>query len=443
MNSSINNNLAADDSANYLHEIKPNREDKILDSCRKLLTVILEDYTGPVAIRLWNNEVVIGDDSAACTLVFRKAYPLQELFLRKDLNRLAEAHLCGDVDAEGEVELFFDLVDYLLNRELTPVEHIRIFQLIAMMPNSRKKNGSPFQKIGAARDGNSKGSIAHHYDIGNEFYRLFLDPEMVYSCAYFSDPEQSLADAQRDKLDYICRKLRLAPGQKLLDIGCGWGGLALWAARNYRVEVHGITLSQEQYNYAVARSQDLKLDKRIKFELRDYRELPNDIHYDRIVSVGMFEHIGIDNFPIYFNAIKKLLKPDGLFLNHGITNDAEWGDTPITRFMNKYIFPDGELARIGTVINAMEDAGLEILDTEALRPHYVFTLRHWIKNLAASKEKAIRAAGNATYRLWRLYMAGSAYYFNHGSTGLYQVLACNNRQPWPLPLRRDGLYANH
>ena len=377
-----------------------------------------------------------------CTLVFRQPYPLRELFLGGDLNRLTEAHLNGDVDAEGDLEMFFGLVEFLQNRVFTLAERIRIFQLAARMPNSRKKNVSPFHRTKAVRDSNSKDSIAHHYDISNEFYRLFLDPEMVYSCAYFSDPGQSLAEAQRDKLDYICRKLRLAEGQSLLDIGCGWGGLALWAANNYGVYVHGITLSQEQYNYAVARVRELQLESQVEIEIRDYRNLSVNGRYDRIVSVGMFEHIGIKNFPTYFSLIRRLLKPNGLFLNHGITNDTGWRNTSVTRFINNYIFPDGELARIGTVINAMEDAGLEILDTEALRPHYVLTLRHWIKNLDKNMTKTINIAGESIYRLWCIYMAGSAYYFRQGGTGLYQILACNSRQPWPLPLRRDDLYLN-
>ena len=403
-----------------------------------LLHMALKDYHGPVAVRLWNNNIVAGKENAPCSLVFRKPYPLCDLLLTRNLNHLAEAHLDGDVDTEGELELVFDLVDYLQGRLFTPLERMLMFLQAMRLISHGGNTGSRRARV--TRDENTMDSIAHHYDISNEFYKLFLDPEMVYSCAYFFDPDQSLAQAQLDKLDYICRKLRLAPGQKLLDIGCGWGGLAFWAARNYGVDVHGITLSRNQYEYAAARACELGLNDRVRLELRDYRELKETILYDRVVSVGMFEHIGIKNFPVYFHKVRQLLKPGGLFLNHGITNDTGWLRTPVARFINTYIFPDGELARISDVSAAMEKEGFEILDVEALRPHYTLTLRKWIRSLEKNRKKAIKIAGERIYKLWRLYMAGSAYYFNQGSTGIYQVLAGLNRRPWSLPLRRDGLY---
>lgn len=394
-----------------------------------------------MAIRLWNDETVIGNSDAVFTLVFRQAYPLKELILNRNLSRFAEAHLSGDVEGEGDLKQFFDFVEHLQSRKFGLLERIKLFKL-ALAINCHRDSQSLLDRNRSPKNTNSRESIAHHYDVHNDFYKLFLDPEMVYSCAYFSDENQPLAQAQRDKLDYICRKLRLAEGQKLLDIGCGWGGLAFWAARNYGVEVHGITLSQEQYDYAVSRSRELGLKEKVKFELRDYRDLDGEEQYDRIVSVGMFEHIGIANFPRYFHTVSRLLKPKGLFLNHGITNDTGWRDTPVTRFMNEFIFPDGELARVSDVTDAMENQSLEILDTEALRPHYAMTLCHWVSKLEAAKDEAIRLVGFPTYRLWVLYMIGSAYYFTQGSTGLYQILACKSRSAWPLPLRREGLYCN-
>jgi cyclopropane-fatty-acyl-phospholipid synthase len=440
MNNLFNKKFTESKQTSHFDALNIKLHDKRLRLCTELLHIIFKDYKGRVSIRLWNDEVVIGSRAAVCTLVFNQPYSLSDLLLNRDLNRLAEAYLYGDVDAEGNLEMLFGLVEYLQNRFFTLAERLRIFLLALKVASDGRKRGLISSDIGAERNSNTKDSIAHHYDISNEFYRLFLDPEMVYSCAYFSSPEQSLAAAQRDKLDYICRKLRLVPGQKLLDIGCGWGGLSLWAARNYGVNVHAITLSQKQYSYAVARACDLKLDNRVNFELRDYRELPDSARYDRIVSVGMFEHIGTDNFPVYFKTIKRLLKSDGLFLNHGITNDTGWQRTPITLFINKYIFPDGELARISEVTTAMEKAGFEILDTEALRPHYVLTLRNWVSELDKNRDKAIDIAGEMIYKLWRLYMAGSVYYFNEGNTGVYQILACKQHQPWLLPLRRDDLY---
>ena len=347
----------------------------ILKASRDLLHIILKDYTGPVAVRLWNNETVTGKKYASCSLVFRKPYPLSDLLLTRNLNSLAEAHLDGDVDAEGDLEMVFGLIDYLQNRVFTLGERIAMFLLAARLIAYGRISG--VKTVGSVRNDNSRESISHHYDISNDFYRLFLDPEMIYSCAYFSSPDQSLAEAQRDKLDYICRKLRLVPGQRLLDIGCGWGGLAFWAARHYGIKVHGITLSRNQFDYAISRRKELGLEASVSFELRDYRNLPDDIHYDRIVSVGMFEHIGTENFPVYFQSVKRLLAPGGLFLNHGITNDTGWLHTPVTQFINTYIFPDGELAQVSDVSAAMEKEGFEILDVEALRPHYTLTLRNW------------------------------------------------------------------
>jgi len=263
---------------------------------------------------------------------------------------------------------------------------------------------------------------------------------MVYSCAYYRTTGQSLAEAQQDKLDYLCRKLRLQPGQTLLDIGCGWGALALWAARHYRVRVRGITLSRAQQRLAQERVRAAGLRDRVCIDLLDYRHLPADRQYDRIVSVGMFEHVGVKNFPAYFGAVRRVLKSNGLFLNHGITSETGWRRTPLTRFMNRHIFPDGELARIGKVIDAIEHAGFETLDIENLRRHYTLTLRHWVHVLESKRDQVIRCSSEVTYRLWRLYMSGCAFYFNEGSIGLYQVLAGHRHQPQPVPLRREDLY---
>jgi|TARA_R110000851_G_scaffold162353_1_gene306062 cyclopropane-fatty-acyl-phospholipid synthase len=225
---------------------------------------------------------------------------LRELLLNRSLGALAEAHLKGDVDGQCAPEVFFELVDYLQERKWTLKERLTLL-LLAVGIAKRPRDASNVFQSWAARTHNGRESISHHYDVSNAFYRLFLDPEMVYSCAYFSDPGQTLDAAQQDKLDYLCRKLRLQPGQSLLDIGCDWGGLAFWAASHYGARVHGITLSQQQFDYATARAIELGLEDKVRFELRDYRQLSDAQLYDRIVSVGMFEHIGIRNFPDYFS----------------------------------------------------------------------------------------------------------------------------------------------
>lgn len=411
-------------------------------AARRILRLVLKDYHGPVAIRLWNGETVGSDLAAPCTLVFRHPAVLRDLVLHQDLMHLAEAHLAGAVDVEGDLEALFDLSEYLHDFAPSWSRRLKALGWALRLPASGEVDTPRARRAGRAARRNSPLSIAHHYDVSNEFYRLWLDPEMVYSCAYFRDESQTLAAAQRDKLDYICRKLRLAPGQTLLDIGCGWGALVCWAAHRYHVQAHGITLSEQQYAHAKARVDSEGLAEQVKIELRDYRDLPCETRYDRVVSVGMFEHIGVANFPIYFDTVKRVLKPGGLFLNHGITNDTGWRRTPLTRFINRYVFPDGELARISDVVDAMERAGFEILDVEGLRRHYALTLRRWVQALQAHRTHAVKTVSEATYRLWRLYMAGSAYYFDQGSVNVYQVLAGQAYQPLVTPLRRDDLYRN-
>lgn len=407
-----------------------------------IIATVLAGYHGPVAVRMADGPVIKGHPSPSCFVTFNSPGALRDLVLRRDLIRLGEAYLSGAVDIDGDLETLFDLAPYLKALDLPRYSKLAVLAKALRIPPEKKNRLMRFTYAQRAAKRNSKASISHHYDVGNDFYQLWLDPEMVYSCAYFRDAGQPLAEAQRDKLDYICRKLRLAPGQRLLDIGCGWGALILWAARHYGVQAHGITLSEQQYQYAVERVHSEGLDKQIKVEPRDYRDLPRDAQYDRVVSVGMFEHIGVDNFSRYFGTVKRVLKTDGLFLNHGISYDGGWQPTPLTRFINKYVFPDGELARISDVNDAMDEAGFELLDVESLRRHYALTLRHWIGALESKRNVVIGLSNEKTYRLWRLYMAGSAYYFNEGSLNVYQVLTGHAHQFLCTPMRRDDLYRN-
>jgi len=409
----------------------------------EIISTIMTGYNGSVAIRLWDGTLAHGTPNASCTIIFRTPAALRDLLLHRNLLRLADSYLTNDVDVEGDFESLFDLRTHLSSRDLSLGTRLSLMFKALRLPGEHRNASIKKWRAKLTAHRNSKASISHHYDVSNEFYRLWLDPEMVYSCAYFHTEQQSLADAQTDKLDILCRKLRLQPGQALLDIGCGWGALAIHAARHYGVTVHGITLSEEQQHFAVNRVRDEGLEQQIQIELRDYRDLPDEGRYDRVVSVGMFEHIGIKNFPTYFNKVKSVLKPDGLFLNHGITSETGWQRTPLTRFMNRYIFPDGELARISTVIEAMENAGFETLDVECLRRHYALTLRKWIANLERHREQAIHHSSEVTYRLWRLYMTGCAYYFDEGDIGLHQVLVGHRHQVQPVPLCRDDIYTNH
>jgi len=410
------------------------------DISSRIFSTLLKNYQGKVAIQLWEGSQIAASPDTECCIIFHDPGVIRELVLYRSLSRLTEAYLDGSISVNGNMETLFDLEKHLKKMHLSLGKKWRLLWLALQLPGRHHAAAITKQSTKKTTHKNSSASIAHHYDVSNEFYQLWLDPEMVYSCAYFSNEQQSLAEAQREKLDYLCRKLRLQPGQTLLDIGCGWGALAIHAARHYGVTVHGITLSKAQQQFANKRVLAEGLEDQVKIELLDYRDLPERAEYDRVVSVGMFEHVGLKNFPTYFGTVKRVLKSGGLFLNHGITSDTRWRRTPVTRFINRYIFPDGELTRVSEVADAMEQAGFEVLDTEGLRRHYAYTLRRWVQALEASREKAISQTSEATYRLWRLYMAGSAYFFNQGSIGVHQLLVGHQQDPLPIPLRRDDLY---
>ncbi|MGK7344728.1 MAG: class I SAM-dependent methyltransferase [Candidatus Nitrospinota bacterium M3_3B_026] len=403
---------------------------------REALKTAFKGYNGPTAVRLWNGETVVGDRAAPCAIALKHPGALRSLVLRRDILELAELCLDGLIDIEGDLEKVFDFVEGLEGLRPGAKDKALILWKASRLPSLDKRGRDGVH----GRKRNDRRAISSHYDVSNDFYRLWLDPELVYSCAYFRDEGQSLAEAQRDKLDHILKKLRIKPGQTLLDIGCGWGALIRMAARRYGARAHGITLSEEQYRYAAGKIREEGLSGVARVDLMDYRDLPEDASYDRIVSVGMFEHIGLNSFPDYFGTIHRALKPGGLFLNHGITNDSGWTPNPMREFLNRYVFPDGELTRISAVTRAMEEAGFEILDVESLRRHYAMTLRRWIRALEANADEAKRLVGERAYRVWRLYMAGSAHYFQKGSVMVYQALACHKGRAEAAPLRRDDLY---
>ena len=292
----------------------------------------------------------------------------------------------------------------------------------------------------------NRANIGHHYDVSDAFYRLWLDSQMVYSCAYFRTEDDTLDDAQAGKLDHICRKLRLEPGERFLDIGCGWGALLFRAAQRHGVQATGITLSQHQFDYVSGEIAARGLTGRVRVELRDYLDLPEDALYDKIASVGMFEHVGIARFPRYFGKIGRLLKPGGLVLNHGITHNplgAQSLGSGIGDFVDEYVFPGGELAHVAKVMAGMAEQGLEVIDAEALRPHYAKTLWRWCERLEANADAARAEIGEEKYRVWRIYLAGSAHAFDRGWLSLWQLLAGKPLPDGrlPHPLTRDYMYA--
>ena len=286
-------------------------------------------------------------------------------------------------------------------------------------------------------------AIQFHYDVSNEFYALFLDRRMVYTCAYYRRPDGDLDQAQEDKLDLVCRKLRLQPGERLLDIGCGWGSLVVWAAERYGVRAHGVTLSRGQADYAQAWIRRLGIEDRARVDHLDYRDLPPDLRFDKIAAVGVIEHIGVRNYPRYFARVHELLAAGGLFLNHGITHGKGWRRSTETDFLERHVFPNAEMDDVSHILDVLERADFEIRDVESLREHYARTTRQWVERLQANAERARALVGERVYRTWVAYLAASSVGFTQGSLGLYQVVAS---RPDPavreaVPATREAIYA--
>ncbi|SDY94860.1 cyclopropane-fatty-acyl-phospholipid synthase [Variovorax sp. YR634] len=377
----------------------------------------------PIALELPDGRRV-AQAGARVTLAFKEWTVLAKLAARQ-VGAIGEAYVEGKVQIEGAMR---DLIDATVGMlPGNPAETDTGWW--SRLQHRAKSHGSHSLRKDAAQ-------IEFHYDVSDDFYALWLDPRRVYSCAYFRTPDLTLAQAQEAKLDHICRKLMLQPGERYLDIGSGWGALLLWAAEHYGVDATGITLSKNQHAYVQRLIEQKGLQGRVRVELRDYRELSVDQPFDKISSVGMFEHVGAANMPTYFRKIHSLLKPGGLVMNHGITSGelnyrqlgAGMGD-----FIEKYIFPGGELLHVTHVLRETAAAGLEMVDTESLRPHYARTLWAWSDALEAQLDTARevlqrnggRQAENAerVLRAYRLYLAGSAMSFEQGWISLHQMLS--------------------
>jgi cyclopropane-fatty-acyl-phospholipid synthase len=381
----------------------------------------------PLAIELWNGKRYALAAQTSVTIRVPSVGALK-YFIDPDLAKLGEAYVEGHVDVEGPIQ-----------------EVLRAAEGLSRHLGGEKRGRRPLVINLHTRSRDAK-AIQYHYDVSNEFYALFLDREMVYSCAYFKTGDEDIHQAQAQKLDHLCRKLRLQPGDKLLDIGCGWGALVRWAARHYGVEATGVTLSQNQYRLANERIQADGLADRCKVLLQDYRDIPGSAVYDRIASVGMFEHVGLKNLPLYFGAIRRLLKDGGIVMNHGITSiDPESRAVGLGAgdFIGKYVFPHGELPHVSLVLKEMAAAGLEVMDVETLRLHYARTLRHWSDRLEANLATARKHADEKRLRIWRTYLAGCAHAFDQRWVSVQQVLATQSADPRtsPLPLTRDYIYS--
>lgn len=425
------------------------------DAALRILKRLLNGFPFPATLRLWNGAThVIGEAPPVFTLTLRDPAILRRLVSRHNPLVLAEAYFRGLLDVEGDFYAVLRLKDYFRKLALPLRERLALLVDALRLPKTAAAAPPPASGDTHALPGeyrhfthdhsrqSDREAIAFHYDVSNAFYALWLDAQMVYSCAYFETPDDTLDQAQRNKLEHICRKLRLKPGERFLDIGCGWGALVCWAAEHHGVHAHGLTLSQRQYDYARQRIAAAGLGDRVTVELRDYRDLAGEAVYDKISSVGMLEHVGLDKLPLYHATVRRVLRPGGLFLNHGITHDEDgWEKNVDTEFINRYVFPDGELDTVSNVQHGMEHAGFEIHDVECLRPHYALTLRHWVSRLEAAHDEALRHVDESIYRVWRLYMAACALEFESGGTGVYQILASRRGASPALPLTRRDLYA--
>jgi cyclopropane-fatty-acyl-phospholipid synthase len=418
-----------------------------------LLMRLFRRYPESLTLRLWDNTLIrtgsgAGRDSPF-TLVFRSPKAVASAVLDRDPLALADAYFCGDLDIEGDFFAALSIKDHLdalqvprSEKLMAAVTALRLRMMNSTLLDSGVPSPASAPRIKAHSKMENRDAIHFHYDVSNEFYALWLDRAMVYSCAYFETPEADLDTAQQAKLEHICRKLSLQKDELFLDIGCGWGALVIHAARNYGVRAHGVTLSAQQLKIAQQRIKQAGIADRVSVQLLDYRDLCGESQYDKIASVGMFEHVGLKNLPVYFSTVHRLLKPGGLFLNHGITHDREgWEPSVSTEFINRYVFPDGQLDTISNVQRVMEHEKLEIFDVEGLRPHYALTLRHWVGRLERERGQALQYVNEATYRVWRLYMAACALQFESGEIGIYQILASRRAVGVPrLPLTRRHLY---
>lgn len=388
---------------------------KVMDS---LLERKLERLTMPLAVVLPDGHR-LGSAAAPVRLRLKQLSPLAHL-ASGEIGKVAQDYVEDKLDFDCSVRDLMALAAQLIGTDPVREEAGRppLHWLRAIRLNARSR--ARHQPETDARQ------IRFHYDVSDDFYALWLDPSRLYSCAYYRDPGMTLAEAQNAKLDHICRKLMLRPGERFLDIGAGWGALLLWAAEHYGVRAHGITLSHNQHAHVNRLIDERGLRGRVTMELRDYRELPEHEPFDKIASVGMFEHVGRALMPAYFSKINRLLAPGGLLLNHGITaggtRNHEVG-AGIGPFIERYIFPGGELMHVSKAAEAMSEASLEPLDLENLRPHYARTLWAWSDALETRLATARTLTRDSVVRAYRLYLAGSATGFEQGWMALFQMLA--------------------
>jgi cyclopropane-fatty-acyl-phospholipid synthase len=395
---------------------------------------LLEDLLGadlPVAVRAYDGSV-LGPEDARTALVVRSPDALRRIVTAPNELGFGRAYVAGDLEVEGDIFDVISVAAHVEQLNLRPKQVLAALQLVGVSglkplpppPEEARLRGRRHSK---ARDA---AAIAHHYDVSNDFYRIVLGPSLTYSCAVWSDTTTTLEDAQAAKHELICRKLALEPGMRLLDVGCGWGSMLFHAAQHHGVQAVGVTLSRAQADDARKQVAELGLDDRVEVRFADFRDV-DDGPYDCISSIGMFEHVGLEELDNYFRRCHALLRPQGRLLNHGISRPGHarrkthrWWSPPWLgwNFTDRYVFPDGELHEIGDVVSTMQAAGFEVRHLESLREHYALTLRRWVANLEAQWDEAVRLVGEGRARVWRLYMAAAAVGFEHDDSQIHQVL---------------------
>ena len=426
-------------------------QDRYVEPTLDLLQGVFAGYPGrDFAVRLWDGTVWSPQGAAEhrFTIVLNHPAALRKMFFPPTERRLGEAYMFGDFEIEGELYEAIYLARYLWE-SWSWKDTLRFAPKLLRMPTRSGMSNEQIARVSGQKHSvnRDKQAIQYHYDVSNEFYQLWLDEKMVYSCAYFADPDESIDTAQSRKLDYICRKLRLQPGERLLDIGCGWGALIIHAAQHYGVEALGVTLSEKQLALANERIAAAGLADRCRAELQDYRHVDESQPFDKIVSVGMVEHVGRENLGIYFEKAYRLLKPGGVFLNHGITllsapfeSLYEAKDS----FVQQYVFPDGDSQPIQYVLDVAAKANFEARDVESLREHYALTLKNWLQRYEAHTDTILDMMGPQGYRQWRIYLAGARWVFESGYNSIHQALLYKSLDGRTahgyLPLTRDDWY---
>lgn len=430
------------------------KPDKRLAAAKRVIEQIGQQLDIDASVRLWDgSRHPLGRNvTSDLSIAINSPGALTSMMRWPSLDRLIRHYAHGRIDVEGGsiLELGERLSGKETRKQLKKINKLVLLREAAPLlfgpsdsPNASR--GYEGDEVGIHKSNrDDKRYIQFHYDVSNDFYRLFLDEAMIYTCAYFTNWSNSIDQAQQDKLEMICRKLRLKAGDRLLDIGCGWGGLICYAAQHYNVQAVGVTLSQEQYDLAKETIASLDLADRVEVRLQNYLDINES--FDKISSIGMYEAIGVKAYPTYFRKIRSLLAEDGLFLNHGITRrgkrkKAGFAKRPEQRALLKYIFPGGELDDIGNTVQHMEIAGFEVHDVEGWREHYELTTKHWCERLTARQEEAIAIVGPETYRIWVAYLAGCSLAFKRGSARIFQTVASKSAKGGsPLPPTRSDLY---